>query len=148
MAGETTMVCKSTRSQHILQLTSLQLTSCCWRYNTAYLRRHSSKPCAYDHGAEQNGYGEQSIRRLTTVPGRSWQAHGYEADTLITYVYADTDPAYYHNLLYFIEHGIRADDGCNYAIIIQVRANNALAYVMPSSSGSYTGAYAYARYVT
>lgn len=40
-------------------------------------------------------------------------------DTLVVYVYSNTDPEYQANLKYFLKTGVRADDGCDYVVIIQ-----------------------------
>ena len=39
--------------------------------------------------------------------------------TLVMYVYSKTDLEYERNLLYFVEHGMWAGDGCDYVIIVQ-----------------------------
>lgn len=41
------------------------------------------------------------------------------ADTLVIYVYSDTDPEYRGNLEFFVRHGMWERDGCDYLIIIQ-----------------------------
>lgn len=35
------------------------------------------------------------------------------------YVYSNTDPEYEANLVYFLEKGVAANDGCDYVIVIQ-----------------------------
>ena len=41
------------------------------------------------------------------------------AKTLVILVYSDTDPEYTANLEFFIQYGMREDDGNDYYIIIQ-----------------------------
>lgn len=38
--------------------------------------------------------------------------------TLVLYVFSNTDPQYYSNLLYFISHGIPGCDSCDYYIVV------------------------------
>ena len=45
-------------------------------------------------------------------------------DTLVVYVYSNTDPEYEGNLIYFLEKGVAANDGCDYVIIIQEVGHN------------------------
>ncbi|GAB4817919.1 hypothetical protein N2152v2_004965 [Parachlorella kessleri] len=40
-------------------------------------------------------------------------------DTLVFYVYSNTDPEYEGNLIFFLKKGVAANDGCDYVIIIQ-----------------------------
>lgn len=42
-----------------------------------------------------------------------------KADTLVVYVFSNTDPEYYANLLFFLRFGVAEGDGCDYVIIIQ-----------------------------
>ena len=41
------------------------------------------------------------------------------ASTLVIYVFSKTDLEYERNLQFFIQHGMWAGDGCDYAIIVQ-----------------------------
>lgn len=41
------------------------------------------------------------------------------ADTLVFYVYSYTDPEYSNNLRYFVNNGMRPDDGCHYIVVVQ-----------------------------
>ena len=41
------------------------------------------------------------------------------ADTLVIYVYSNTDLEYERNLRYFVQHGMWEGDGCEYLIIVQ-----------------------------
>ncbi len=45
---------------------------------------------------------------------------GRAKDTLVVYIFADTDPEYAHNMQHFIQHAVREDDRCDYVFIIQV----------------------------
>jgi hypothetical protein len=38
--------------------------------------------------------------------------------TLVLYIFSPTDPEYLNNLQYFIRDGIRANDGCDYVIVV------------------------------
>ncbi|KAL6766934.1 hypothetical protein ACKKBG_A37960 [Auxenochlorella protothecoides x Auxenochlorella symbiontica] len=42
-----------------------------------------------------------------------------DRSTLVVYVYSFTDPEYEGNLRYFLEHGVAADDGVDYVIVMQ-----------------------------
>ena len=66
--------------------------------------------------------------------------------TLVVHIFADTDPEYLENLMFFIQHGILQEDNAEYVLLIQtdsstiVRASRALAFgpffdipCMPSS---------------
>ncbi len=35
------------------------------------------------------------------------------------YVFSDTDPEYLRNLEFFVAHGMAADDGCDYVVVVQ-----------------------------
>ena len=48
------------------------------------------------------------------LPERRTQAH-----ILVIYVFSNTDAEYESNLQFFIKHGVKADDGCDYIIVIQ-----------------------------
>lgn len=39
--------------------------------------------------------------------------------TLVVYVYSFTDEEYERNLLFFLEHGVSPDDGCDYVLVMQ-----------------------------
>ena len=42
-----------------------------------------------------------------------------KADTLVLYVFSNTDAEYEANLRFFLKHGVDANDGCDYIIVIQ-----------------------------
>ena len=42
-----------------------------------------------------------------------------QAETLLLYLYAPSDPHYLRNLEFFVEQGIGANDGVDYVIIVQ-----------------------------
>ncbi len=42
-----------------------------------------------------------------------------QPDTLVVYIFSYTNTEYKENLLHFVRHGIREDDGCQYVIVIQ-----------------------------
>lgn len=44
---------------------------------------------------------------------------GLEADTLVIYVFSNTDPEYINNLRFFTQFGIQQGDGCDYVIVVQ-----------------------------
>ena len=41
------------------------------------------------------------------------------ADTLVVYVYSNTNPEYQRNFHFFLKHGIKPDDNHHYIIVIQ-----------------------------
>ena len=41
------------------------------------------------------------------------------SSVLVVYVFSGTDPEYRSNLLFFLEHGIQENDGCDYYIVLQ-----------------------------
>ena len=43
-----------------------------------------------------------------------------DPDTLVMYVYSNSDPEYERNLRFFVANGVRAGDGCDYVIVLQV----------------------------
>lgn len=47
-------------------------------------------------------------------------------DTLVIYIFSYTNPEYKENLLHFVRHGIREDDGCQYVIVIQTEDGAAM----------------------
>lgn len=40
-------------------------------------------------------------------------------DTLMIYVFSDSDPEYRRNLEFFVEFGMGEGDGCEYVIVVQ-----------------------------
>ena len=54
---------------------------------------------------------------------RSWAFQGGEVDTLVTYIFSDTDPEYRENLRFFLRWGIREGDGADYIIVLQESEN-------------------------
>mmetsp|Transcript_669 Transcript_669/g.1942 ORF Transcript_669/g.1942 Transcript_669/m.1942 type:complete len:501 (-) Transcript_669:495-1997(-) len=40
-------------------------------------------------------------------------------DTLVVYIYSNSDPEYEHNLEFFVRHGMREGDSCEYIIAVQ-----------------------------
>ena len=42
-----------------------------------------------------------------------------KANTLVLYVFSNTDAEYEANLRFFLKHGVSADDGCDYIVVIQ-----------------------------
>ena len=41
------------------------------------------------------------------------------ADTLVMYIFSDSDPEAVNNLRYFVQHGVHEGDGCEYVIVVQ-----------------------------
>jgi hypothetical protein len=41
------------------------------------------------------------------------------ADTLVMYIYSDSDPEYRRNLEFFVEFGVTAGSDCDYIIVVQ-----------------------------
>eukprot|EP00892_Ulva_mutabilis_P002781 jgi/Ulvmu1/12503/UM009_0158.1 len=46
------------------------------------------------------------------------------AETLVLYVFSNTDPEYYNNLLFFVKHGIPGCGACEYIVIINRNADD------------------------
>ena len=44
---------------------------------------------------------------------------GQAADTLVVYVYSNSDSEYERNLHFFVERGMADGDGCHYIIVVQ-----------------------------
>lgn len=42
-----------------------------------------------------------------------------KSDTLVLYIFSNTDGEYENNLRFFLRHGVEAGDGCDYVVIIQ-----------------------------
>jgi hypothetical protein len=42
-----------------------------------------------------------------------------QADTLVMYIYADSDPEYRRNLEFFVRFGVTAGPECDYIIVVQ-----------------------------
>ena len=42
-----------------------------------------------------------------------------DIDTLVLYVFSNTDAEYENNMQFFLRHAVREDDGCEYVIVIQ-----------------------------
>eukprot|EP00891_Asterochloris_glomerata_P006722 jgi/Astpho2/6722/Aster-06741 len=40
-------------------------------------------------------------------------------DTLVVYIFSNTDPEYANNLRFFLKHGVAEGDGCEYVVVIQ-----------------------------
>ena len=50
---------------------------------------------------------------------RSWAFQGGAVDTLVVYIFSDTDPTYAGNLKFFLRWGVRENDGAKYIIVLQ-----------------------------
>ena len=50
-----------------------------------------------------------------------------QADTLVLYIFSNTDAEYENNMRFFLRHGVRADDGCDYVIVIQTGGTSKVA---------------------
>lgn len=48
-----------------------------------------------------------------------WSSASKTAETLVIYVFSNTDVEYANNLRFFLQFGVAADDGCDYIVIIQ-----------------------------
>ncbi len=44
---------------------------------------------------------------------------GRLSDTLVIFVYSDSDTEYEQNLQFFVRHGMWEGDGCDYIIVVQ-----------------------------
>lgn len=50
---------------------------------------------------------------------RSWAFQGGQTDTLVVYIFSNTDAEYLRNLKFFLKWGVREGDGADYVIILQ-----------------------------
>ena len=57
-----------------------------------------------------------------------------QADTLVLYIFSNTDAEYENNMRFFLRHGVRADDGCDYVIVIQTGGTSKVAPQPPGTS--------------
>lgn len=46
-----------------------------------------------------------------------------DVDTVVAYVYNDSDPEYWENFLYFLQWGMGEGDGCKYLIVLSSSTN-------------------------
>jgi hypothetical protein len=52
-----------------------------------------------------------------------WRSRAlFRANTLVVYVFSDTEAQYSRNLEFFLKEAVKADDGADYFIILQVTA--------------------------
>lgn len=73
-------------------------------------------------GSSDGGSGSVSNSTSSGSGGRGGGSSGSTksvADTLVMYVYADSDPEYRRNLEFFVRFGVSDNDGCEYVIVIQ-----------------------------
>jgi hypothetical protein len=54
-------------------------------------------------------------------------------DTLVVYIFSNTDPEYANNLRFFLKHGVAADDGCDYVVVIQTGDDSKLLDPLPDA---------------
>lgn len=73
------------------------------------------------------------LRSTTTVSngGGTISITASPPTTLVIYVFSDTDPEYINNLRFFVKHGMRPGDGCDYIIVIQQEPAPAMMQVLP-----------------
>lgn len=64
------------------------------------------------------------------APSAANSVRRLQRDTLVVYVFSDTDPEYIRNLRYFVSNGIWDEDGCQYIIVIQ-QSKTLPAYELP-----------------
>lgn len=95
------------RSRRVARLLLLCSGALLLLYIVASLLSSTSGP---SHAA-QSGYWDSAIQLARRGSRR--------ADTLVVYVYSHSNPEYEHNLEFFVRHGMRAGDGCDYVITIQ-----------------------------
>lgn len=55
---------------------------------------------------------------------------GGKKDTLVMYVFSNTDPEYITNLRFFVQFAISKDDRCDYVIVVQTDADKAVSWWM------------------
>lgn len=100
------------------------LTLVCWQGGTVSfcllctemasgLQAQHSKSSKYTHS-----YIIGTMTGHKTSSGRGTLADVHEK-TLVVYLYSRTDPVYQNNIKYFISHGMSANDGCDYIVVLQ-----------------------------
>ena len=50
---------------------------------------------------------------------RGWAFQGGQTDTLVVYIFSNTDPMYLVNLKFFLRWGVREGDGADYVVVLQ-----------------------------
>ena len=53
------------------------------------------------------------------------------ADTLVIYIFAETDAESRNNLIFFLQHGVRPDDGAHYIVTVQADNATLVSYAQP-----------------
>lgn len=59
------------------------------------------------------------MKQSTRNKGFALPAPRKSTDTLVLYVFSNTDTEYEANLRFFLKYGVQQDDGCDYLIILQ-----------------------------
>ena len=99
---------------------------------TAVTRRYRSKPVDI---TEAEGEPKKSW-----TPTWLWGSEPKQEqwpETLVVYIFSNTDPEYFNNLKFFLKWGVREGDGAYYIIVVQeggkspVSPNSALTPVNP-----------------
>lgn len=52
-------------------------------------------------------------------------------DTLVVYIFSNTDPEYANNLRFFLKHGVAEGDGCEYVVVIQTGEGSKVSRTKP-----------------
>ncbi len=64
-------------------------------------------------GAQQQQAGQHSSPRRVLRDG------AVVTDTLVIYIFSNTDPEYIENLRFFAQFGMKEGDGCEYVVVVQ-----------------------------
>ena len=81
---------------------------------TAITRRYRSKP---QETSEADGAAKASW-----TPKWLWASEPKQEqwpETLVVYIFSNTDPEYFNNLKFFLKWGVREGDGAYYIIVVQ-----------------------------
>ena len=52
-------------------------------------------------------------------------------DTLVVYIFSNTDPEYANNMRFFLKNGVADGDGCEYVIVIQTGEGSKVTLTKP-----------------
>ena len=81
---------------------------------TAVTRRYRSKP--------QEAVQTEGGAKVSWTPTWLWGSEPKQEqwpETLVVYIFSNTDPEYFNNLKFFLKWGVREGDGAYYIIVVQ-----------------------------
>ena len=81
---------------------------------TAVTRRYRSKPVEVPEAEEK--------AKKSWTPTWLWGSEPKQEqwpETLVVYIFSNTDPEYFNNLKFFLKWGVREGDGAYYIIVVQ-----------------------------